>query len=164
MIKIVLFQKVITIKNPTWRLLDNQYVSTSIDIKGYELYIVYVYRLLMGCQKEDNKTVDHINGNKFDNRKSNLRVVSMTEQNMNRNLVKRNTILDDIINSDSKLPKLSFENLLFIGYRDETKCEYFSIEIKKCRTGLNNDIKQKYLKYKAIYLQLKKLVDELKKY
>ena len=134
--------KIYTITNPTWYLLDSQYIVSSIDIKGYDAYLVYIHRLLMGCHKDDNKTVDHINGNKFDNRKSNLRVVSMTEQNMNRNLVKRNTILDDIINLDSKLPKLSFENLLFIGYRDETKCEYFSIEIKKCRTGLNNDIKQ----------------------
>ena len=42
------------INNPTWRLLDNQYVATTIDIKGYDLYLVYIHRLLLGCQKTNN--------------------------------------------------------------------------------------------------------------
>ena len=80
-------KKVITITNPTWRLLENQYISTTIDIKNHDIYTVYIHRLLTGCQKEDNKTVDHINGNKFDNRKANLRISSMSVQNQNRDLV-----------------------------------------------------------------------------
>jgi len=43
---------------------------------------VYLHRLLLNCPK--GKTVDHINGNSFDNRKRNLRICTANENHMNR--------------------------------------------------------------------------------
>ena len=134
--------KIITIKNPTWRLLDQQYVALSIDIKGYDQYLVYIHRLLLGCQKDDMNTVDHINGNKFDNRRSNLRIASMSVQNQNRDNVKRDTTLNDILNPEKKtdIPKLSFTNLKFIMFREENS-ECFDIECKPGRSLSDKIIK-----------------------
>lgn len=135
--------KVYTINNPTWYILDSQYIVSSIDIIGYEVYLVYIYRLLMGCQKDDGTTVDHINGNKFDNRRSNLRITTMSMQNQNRDNVKRGTTLNDILNPEKKpdIPKLSIDNLKFIMFREDAS-EYFDIEFKTVRTGLDSDIKK----------------------
>lgn len=47
---------------------------------------VYLHRII--CDLPDGMEVDHINGNGLDNRRSNLRVVSRTENNMNRAGVK----------------------------------------------------------------------------
>jgi len=134
---------IITYKEPTWALLENQYVACSITVKNIGKETVYVHRLICGCQKDDNKTVDHINGNKFDNRKSNLRIVNMTIQNQNRNNVKRSSTLNDILNPENKpnIPLLSFDNLKFICFRKEDG-EYFDIEFKPGRA-----LTEKSLKY-----------------
>lgn len=47
-----------------------------------------LHRLVMGCTKGDGKIIDHINQNKQDNRRSNLRFVSCKENNLNRNYLK----------------------------------------------------------------------------
>ncbi len=44
---------------------------------------VYLHRALMGAKKKE-ETVDHINRDPFDNRKSNLRITSRTINNINR--------------------------------------------------------------------------------
>ena len=48
-----------------------------------------MHRLIMKCP--DNKTVDHINQNKLDNRKKNLRICSYHENRMNSSLPSNNT-------------------------------------------------------------------------
>jgi hypothetical protein len=133
---------VVTYKNPKWSFLCNQYIATAINISGSGKETVYIHRLLLGCQKDNQNTVDHINGNKFDNRRSNLRITSMSVQNQNRDIIKRDKILDNILNPDNKndIPKLTFDNLLFISFREEDR-EYFDIEFKVGRTGLTSDIK-----------------------
>ena len=136
-------EHIYTIKNPTWYLLDSQYVVSSITIKGFEPYLVYIHRLLLNCHKTINNTVDHINSNKFDNRKTNLRITSMSVQNQNRDIIKREKNLDYYLNPENKpeIPKLSFDNLLFISFRENTN-EYFDIEFKSGRNGTDKDIKK----------------------
>ena len=160
-------QKIIVYKNPTWCLLENQYIATSITINDSNKELVYIHRLLLGCQKGDD-TVDHINGNKFDNRRSNLKICNMSEQNMNRGMIKRkntlNNILTNIYNEiiaantilnitqaneiNNILFNLSFKSIDFISDIVEnvknkntiTKRYGFAIEISAARCGLPENI------------------------
>lgn len=52
----------------TWHINDNDYFSTLS--KGKKIYL---HRLILGCDGNDGIVVDHINGNRFDCRKCNLR-------------------------------------------------------------------------------------------
>lgn len=147
----------ITINNPTWHLLTNQYIAVSYS-SIYNSKIIsqmmYIHRyLLQNSITDENYTIDHINGNKFDNRRSNLRAANMSTQNMNRDMVKRKRTLANIINSFAKpgtdTPiNLSFDNLEFIIYFSEsvktkkgiTIRNGFSIEFKPARSGTEKGI------------------------
>jgi hypothetical protein len=50
---------------------------------------IYLHRFIMNCK--DEEIIDHINRNKLDNRKENLRIVSLNENNHNRSIGKNNT-------------------------------------------------------------------------
>ena len=47
-----------------------------------------MHRKILGCVKGDNKTIDHLNQNKLDNRKENLRVVDKTINRINSSKIK----------------------------------------------------------------------------
>lgn len=64
------------------RLTNKGYVLTS---DGTPLS-----RVIMNCVKGDGKHVDHIDGNKLDNRKENLRVVSQSINERNLHVFSRN--------------------------------------------------------------------------
>lgn len=72
------------IKNYTWRVNENGYVETTVDNKFIKLH-----RLLMNSP--NNLHIDHINGDRSDNRKNNLRIATRSENNKNRKLNKNST-------------------------------------------------------------------------
>lgn len=45
---------------------------------------IYMHRIIAGLSEGDGLVVDHINGNGLDNRKANIRVVTVAENNANR--------------------------------------------------------------------------------
>jgi len=76
------------IKEYYWRKNTNGYTRTSITING-EIKRIYLHHLLLG-NPNDLKT-DHINRNRLDNRKSNLRMVTNQENCINKGLNSNNT-------------------------------------------------------------------------
>ena len=45
---------------------------------------IYMHRYLMGLKKGDKRQVDHINHNTLDNRRCNIRIVTLSQNHMNR--------------------------------------------------------------------------------
>lgn len=68
----------------SWSISSSGYVHATI--KGKD---VLLHRYLVGAQ--EGKQVDHISGDKLDNRKSNLRICSALENNKNTKISKLNT-------------------------------------------------------------------------
>ena len=59
-----------------------KYAQAWLRIAAYKFKAIYMHRLLMNAKQ--GETVDHINGDTFDNRKANLRVCSQSNNGMNR--------------------------------------------------------------------------------
>lgn len=51
---------------------------------GRKQHREYAHRLVLGLVKGDGKVVDHVNGDKLDNRRDNLRLVTASENSFNR--------------------------------------------------------------------------------
>ncbi len=63
----------------------------TINSKGYAMHKgKRFHRTLMECPED--KVVDHINNNRLDNRRDNLRICSVGENNINRSLSERNKL------------------------------------------------------------------------
>lgn len=75
------------IKNKTWTLNSRGYAQTATMVNG-RLHSEYMHRLIMGHPK---KNVDHINRNKTDNRKSNLRLIKQALNVLNVGANKNST-------------------------------------------------------------------------
>ena len=77
---------------PTWYMHSSLYIA-SMFTKNDKKVTVYLHQYIMDVHFEDNsnmkKTIDHINRDKLDNRRENLRFATMTEQNLNKDKQKR---------------------------------------------------------------------------
>ena len=72
---------------PSWHLSSTGYITSHINNKDTKIFM-YLHQYIMDVHNEDlsnyEKTVDHINNDKLDNRRENLRLVNMSVQNSNR--------------------------------------------------------------------------------
>ena len=66
----------------TWYVNKNGYAERQVQIAG-KRKAVYLHYLIIGKPPE-GKIVDHINGNKLDNRKENLRFITRQQNQYNR--------------------------------------------------------------------------------
>lgn len=69
--------------NYIWCITADGYAVTSGKINDCHNRIL-MHRLILGLEKNDGKIGDHINGNRLDNRKINLRIVTPAQNSMNR--------------------------------------------------------------------------------
>jgi hypothetical protein len=97
------------VKSHYWHCTSAGYISSSIYIDGKEKQLL-LHRLLMNVPhfpgKGAKETIDHINRNPLDNRKENLRILTQTNQNINRNKYKRAVQLPEGCTiSPDELPK-----------------------------------------------------------
>lgn len=79
------------IKQYCWRIDKNGYVVTSVYNEKTNRYnrLLQLHRFLMKCP--NGFVVDHINGNKLDNRKENLRICTQSDNTKNHILSSNNT-------------------------------------------------------------------------
>ena len=72
-----------------WSISKNGYAQRRVKI-GDKVSTILMHRQIMELSFGDSICVDHINGNRLDNQKSNLRVCSHTENLHNSKISKRN--------------------------------------------------------------------------
>ena len=154
--------KVINVDNtrPSWYHNLTGYIATTIN-GTHQFY--YLHQVIMNVHKEDlssyERTVDHINRDKLDNRNSNLRIVSMSVQNTNRDKQKRQEgaidLPDGITHSD--LPKYVVYRKEILDKESGKFREYFYIcghpNCDRWETSKSN----KYSNYEKLLMAIKKL-------
>ena len=119
-------------KRPSWYMGNNGYISTTIRINGDKSFI-YLHQLIMDVHDEDltsfEKTVDHINCNKLDNRRDNLRLVNMSVQNANRDKSTRRCDACELPNGlvQTDLPKYVIYRKEILDKETNKYREYFYI-------------------------------------
>lgn len=77
------------IKNFCWYMTEDGYIKTN-DYSDQNRKTISMHRLVMGLDGSTKLQVDHIKHKTNDNRKSQLRIVTCTQNNMNRSLQTNN--------------------------------------------------------------------------
>ena len=80
------YERVSSYKWSPYRIKGRWYVVATIDGR-----ITYLHRFIMGLSHGDPTQVDHINGNGLDCRKSNMRLVTNSQNAMNRTKIREQT-------------------------------------------------------------------------
>lgn len=106
------------IQNKKWSTNKDNYV-----ISGSTKPFIYLHRLIMNV---DDKYVDHINGDTLDNRKSNLRIVSNSDNLKNR----------------VKLPKSNTSGILGVRFRKDRNKWYAEIQCNNQKINLGSYIEK----------------------
>ena len=124
--------------NTSWFLCNNGYIASRINSKQ-----IYLHQYIMEFwgQGKGGYSIDHINRNKLDNRRENLRITNQSIQNFNKDKVSRKYNAQDLpvgITHDM-LPKYVYycSEIINKNTKNEYSREYFRIEkhpklIKKC--------------------------------
>lgn len=68
------------LSNHTWGSNKRGYAQSKVQKNSIE----QLHRFIMSCSKKDGKVIDHINGDISDNRKCNLRIVTIQENMFNK--------------------------------------------------------------------------------
>lgn len=112
------------VRNFQWYMKDNGYISCTGTRKNKNKTL---HRFIMKCN--NNEIIDHINRNKLDNRKENLRIVSLNENNHNRSIGKNNTsgIIGVGINYTSK-KGTCYRSQITINNKRIKLCTSYNIE------------------------------------
>ena len=111
------------VKQYCWDVDDsNGYVKTIDKINNTGK--LYFHRLVMGCTKGDGTTIDHINRNKVDCRKNNLRYVTRCQNNMNACIRSDNTsgikgVYWNKEKSKWEVKITANKQVIFLGYFDK---------------------------------------------
>lgn len=144
------------VKTRNWHLLTNgKYVGCSITINNKHKTL-YLHNFVM--QKFDfpgkgtKQSIDHINRNGLDNRKSNLRLATQTEQNLNQQKKPRHATLPDGI---TDLPK----HIYYIK-ANGNHGDGFAVEFKKDKKRIYYErVRSKVLTIQEKLVKIKELLE-----
>jgi hypothetical protein len=154
--------KIFCIENnrPCWYLQQNGYISTCIN-KIHKIY--YLHQVVMNLHMEDlssyQRTVDHINRDKLDNRKENLRITNMSEQNTNRDKSERRCDAIDLPDGivQKELPKYIVYRKEIMDKETDKFREYFYICNHPNCLRWESSKSSKYSNYEKLQQTIKKL-------
>jgi len=168
--------KILNINNirPIWYIMENGYIATTLKLEdGQKIY--YLHQLILDQHNKDNtdykNTVDHINQDKLDNRRENLRIVNMSEQNKNKGKqTRRIDAKTELPNGIKILPKYILYRKEIYDKENNNQREFFIVTHpnleKSWETTKSNKIsihdKLKYAKAKIELIENKITAEEFK--
>ena len=142
---------------PTWFLVHNGYIASHYHInKMRTMHQVVMNRF----DKDDAKnSIDHINRNKPDNRLSNLRITTQSEQNKNKDKQARQKNACELPAGlkQSDMPKLLYYQKEYLNKETGRYRDYFVIDR---HPGLLKDGKKRWTTKKSMKLTTQQKLDE----